>query len=92
MQNAAAQTTLNFPYTVGVTKVASVQVKRGENRFGGVMKLLGKFRTKVCYYYAAGCALGSRVSWQYTDIGAAGYKNGGVVTAVGGLDCSFPTL
>ena len=77
---AATPATLNFKNKVGGQTVASVIVKRGANRFGGVMELLGSYTTKVCYFYAGGCGLGYG-NWAYEFIGAAGAKLGGVVTA-----------
>jgi len=44
------------------------------------MKLLGTYSNKVCYFYAGGCGLGYG-TWGYQNVGAAGYKSGGVVTA-----------
>jgi hypothetical protein len=70
----AATATLNFQNKAGGGTVASVQVKRGTNKFGGVMKLLGTYRNKVCYFYGGGCGLGAG-TWGYQDIGAAGYKD-----------------
>jgi hypothetical protein len=77
---AAAPTTLQFKQKAGGTTVQTVKVTRGTNRFGGVMKLLGTYSNKVCYFYAGGCGLGYG-TWGYQNIGAAGYKSGGVVTA-----------
>ncbi|MBW2287237.1 MAG: hypothetical protein JRG90_05375 [Deltaproteobacteria bacterium] len=77
---AAAPTTLVFDQQAGGTTVQKVTVKRGSNRFGGVMKLLGTYSNKVCYFYAGGCGLGYG-TWGYQNVGAAGYKSGGVVTA-----------
>ncbi|NRA08573.1 MAG: hypothetical protein HRU02_10470 [Myxococcales bacterium] len=70
----------NVPYKVLGVTVASVNVNAGPNKFGGVMKLLGKLTTKVCYYRSGGCSLG-RMDWRYDAIGAAAYTSGGVVTA-----------
>jgi hypothetical protein len=60
----------------GGKAVATVKVNRGSNSFGGVMRLLGTFNTKVCYFNATagGCGLGYN-TWQYQSIGAAGQKN-----------------
>jgi hypothetical protein len=71
---AAAASQLAFYNKVGGTAVASAKVKAGVNRFGGVMKLLGSYTTKVCYFYAGGCGLGYG-TWAYEHIGAAGYKD-----------------
>ncbi len=78
---AATPATLNFKNKVGGTTVASVTVKRGANRFGGVMKLLGSYTTKVCYFYAGGCGLGYG-TWAYEHIGASGYKDSKVGSPV----------
>ena len=77
---AATQTELTFTVQAQGTTAQKVTVKRGANRFGGVMKLLGTYSNKVCYFYAGGCGLGYG-TWGYQNIGAAGYKSGGVVTA-----------
>lgn len=70
----AATTALAFLNKAGGGTVASAKVKRGSNKFGGVMQLLGSYTTKVCYFYAGGCALGYG-DWAYELIGAAGYKD-----------------
>jgi hypothetical protein len=76
----AVPTTVQFKHKDGGTTVHTVKVTRGSNRFGGVMKLLGSYTNKVCYFYAGGCGLGYG-DWGYENIGAAGYKSaGGVVT------------
>ncbi|MCH7869137.1 MAG: hypothetical protein IH881_15690 [Myxococcales bacterium] len=54
--------------------VQTTTITRGTKTFGGVMKLLGSYSTKVCYFYGGGCALGYG-TWQYELIGAAGKKN-----------------
>jgi len=54
--------------------VAKMKVKRGANRFGGVMRLLGDYSTKVCFFTNGGCALGYG-SWNYQDVGATAYKH-----------------
>ncbi|MBW2293889.1 MAG: hypothetical protein JRG94_16475 [Deltaproteobacteria bacterium] len=70
---SAVTATLQFQNKAGGGTVGSVKVKRGANRFGGVMKLLGTYRNKVCYFYGGGCGLGIG-TWGYQDIGTAGYK------------------
>jgi len=70
----------SLPYKKGGATVAKVAVKAGPNQFGGVMKLLGKLHTKVCYYRNGGCSLGG-IDWRYDAIGAAAFTSGGVVTA-----------
>jgi hypothetical protein len=62
--------TVNFQNGV----VASIKVTKGKHNFGGVMRLLGSYTTKVCYFYAGGCALGYG-SWKYELIGDAAIKN-----------------
>ena len=69
----------NVPYSVLGAQVAHTAVKAGPNKFGGVMKLLGKVSTKVCYYRSGGCSLG-QMNWRYDAIGAPAYTSGGVVT------------
>ncbi len=87
---AAAPTMLTFKAAnkVGMVYNATVSVTRGENRFGGVMRLLGSYTTKVCYFYGGGCALGYN-DWVYDAIGDAGFKKGGVVTASYTTNFSF---
>jgi hypothetical protein len=75
-----ATNTLLFEAKAGGTTVQRVTVKKGASSFGGVMKLLGTYSNKVCYFYAGGCGLGYG-TWGYQNIGAAGYKSGGVVTS-----------
>jgi hypothetical protein len=78
---AAPTATLQFQNKAGGGTVGSVKVKRGTNRFGGVMKLLGTYRNKVCYFYGGGCGLGIG-TWGYQDIGTAGYKDSKVGSPV----------
>jgi hypothetical protein len=70
---AAPTATVAWTHNQG-GQVASIKVKRGTNRFGGVMKLLGTYRNRVCYYYAGGCGVGLG-TWGYQDIGTPGYKS-----------------
>ncbi len=77
---AAPGAPLTFKNNQGINIFARVTVTPHANRFGGVMKLLGTYRNKVCYFYGGGCGLGIG-TWGYQDIGTAGYKAGGVVTA-----------
>lgn len=67
-------------YKQGASQIAKIVVKAGAEKFGGVMKLLGKLTTKVCYFRNGGCLLGG-IDWNYDDIGAQAYTSGGVVTA-----------
>ena len=80
----ASPAKVSFPYVVGNATVASVIVTRGTNSFGGVMRLLGKMTTKVCYFRQGGCSLGQH-NWQYdlvgTDAGATLNGNGVVQPA-----------
>jgi hypothetical protein len=66
--------TVNGAIGTGSGTVAKMKVKRGANRFGGVMRLLGDYSTKVCFFTNGGCALGYG-SWNYQDVGATAYKN-----------------
>jgi hypothetical protein len=75
----ATKTKLTFTNTgAGNQVVATVNVKKGSNSFGGVMELLGSFTNKVCYFNAAagGCGLGYN-TWHYESIGAPAWKNPG---------------
>jgi hypothetical protein len=85
---AATPATLTFQNKAGGTFVATARIKRGTNRFGGVMRLLGQFETKVCYFYGGGCGLGYG-TWVYEAIGDAAYKSGGVVTSSYTTNFSF---
>jgi len=81
----ATKTKLTFTNTgAGNQVVATVNVKKGSNSFGGVMELLGTFTTKVCYFNnaAGGCGLGYN-TWHYQSIGAPGWKNPGSPTTPG---------
>lgn len=77
------------PYKQGNNTVARAIVNPGEapgdpvaggNKFGGVMRMLGKISTKVCYFRNGGCSLGG-MDWRYDAIGAPAYTSMGVVTA-----------
>jgi hypothetical protein len=89
---AATQTTLQFTNKVGKAPVATLKVNRGANRFGGVMKLLGSYTTKVCYFYASGCGLGYG-TWAYEYIGVPAFRGSkgskSVVTAPYTTNFSF---
>jgi hypothetical protein len=85
---AAAPSTLQFKNKAGGVYVATAKVNRGTNRFGGVMRLLGDYTTKVCYFYAGGCGLGYG-TWVYRAVGDAAYKSGGVVTGSYTTNFSF---
>ena len=67
-------------YVQGAATVASAKVTAGASKFGGVMKLLGKMTTKVCYFRNGGCSLGEN-DWRYDAVGAKAYTSLGVVTA-----------
>ena len=77
----AVASTVAFTNRAGGADVATVKVNKGTSSFGGVMRLLGQFTTKVCYFYGGGCALGYG-SWRYESVGDAGIKNkaGTIVT------------
>ncbi len=76
---AAAASVAVFTNKAGPDIVATITVKDGTNRFGGVMRLLGSYTTKVCYLYAGGCGLGYG-TWNYEAIGTAAIgKVAGVV-------------
>jgi hypothetical protein len=61
--------------------VAKAKVTAGNNQFGGVMRLLGKMTTRVCFFTKGACSIGG-ADWKYEVIGAAAYKSvGGAVTA-----------
>ena len=70
----ADRTMATFTLKIGGGPVQTARVTRGANTFGGVMKLLGSYTNKVCYFYVGVCALGYG-TWLYELIGAAGYKN-----------------
>jgi hypothetical protein len=69
----------NIKYYNGKNTVGQIVVKAGANQFGGVMRLLGKLTTKVCYYRNGGCSLGGN-DWRYDAIGTSAYTSMGVVT------------
>ncbi len=67
-------------YYEGAVAEARVVVKAGPNKFGGVMRLLGKITTRVCYYTNnTACLLGGN-NWRYESVGATAYTVGGMVT------------
>jgi hypothetical protein len=65
-------------YKIGPFKFANINVKQGAAKFGGTMRMLGAFTTKVCYYRSGGCSLGS-FNWRYEAIGASAPTLMGVV-------------
>jgi hypothetical protein len=69
----------SVPYKQGANTVAKAVVKKGPNQFGGVMRLLGKLTTKVCYFRNGGCSLGEN-DWRYDAVGTSAMTSGGVVT------------
>ena len=75
----AAASTASFPYIKGGKAVARAVAKKGPDSFGGVMRLLGKLTTKVCYFRNGGCSLGGN-NWRYEAVGTSGIKAGGVLT------------
>ncbi len=69
----------NVKYYQGKAAVAHAKVSAGPNQFGGVMRLLGQLRTRVCYFRNGGCSLGG-ADWRYDAIGATPVTMGGIVT------------
>ena len=59
-------------YYKGANTVASIRVKQGAAKFGGVMRMLGALTVKVCYYRVGGCSVGSN-DWRYDAVGATAY-------------------
>ena len=59
----------NIKYYDGTNPVASINVKQGAAKFGGTMRMLGAYTTKVCYFRVGGCSIG-RMSWRYDAVGA----------------------
>jgi len=49
---------------------AQITIKEGPNRFGGTMRLLGLYTTKVCYFRNKACSLGTN-NWRYESVGAS---------------------
>ena len=66
-------------YNVGPNPVATIKVKQGAAKFGGTMRMLGAYTTKLCYFHAQACSLGE-IDWRYDAVGAAADTSGGVVT------------
>ena len=66
-------------YYSGANPVATINVKQGAAKFGGTMRMLGAYTTKLCYFHALACSLG-RMNWRYDAVGAAAQTLGGVVT------------
>jgi hypothetical protein len=66
-------------FTLG-SPFATVRVKQGTAKFGGTMRMLGAFKTKVCYFYN-GCSLANEKDCRYDAIGAAASTYAGYVTA-----------
>ena len=69
----------NIKYYDGAKPVATINVKQGAAKFGGVMRMLGALTTKVCYFRVGGCSL-REFNWHYDAVGAAAYTVSGVVT------------
>jgi hypothetical protein len=65
--------TLNYDYG---QPAATVRIKQGKAKFGGTMRMLGAYTTKVCYFRQGGCSLGQN-NWRYDAVGATAYKTGG---------------
>jgi hypothetical protein len=72
----------SLPYKVGANTVAKVVVKQGKAKFGGTMRMLGAYTTKVCYFRQGGCSIGAN-NWRYDAVGASAYTTGGGALASG---------
>ena len=79
----------NVKYSAGANPVATINVKQGAAKFGGVMRMLGAYTTKVCYFRVGGCSIG-RMNWRYDAVGATAYTSGGVVYK--GYQALFTTI
>ncbi len=81
--SSGAVTKIDLKYKGGGTMtVGRVRVKAtpGGNKFGGVMRLLGKLTTRVCYYTNnTACLLGGN-DWRYDSVGRSAYTSNGLVT------------
>jgi hypothetical protein len=69
----------DIQFQQGANTVASINVKQGAAKFGGTMRMLGAYTTKVCYFRNGGCSIG-RNNWRYDAVGASAYTSGSVVT------------
>jgi hypothetical protein len=63
---------------------ATITIKQGKAKFGGTMRMLGAYTTKVCYFRQGGCSLGVN-NWRYDAVGATAYTTGGGALASGYL-------
>jgi hypothetical protein len=89
----AENATVTIPYTLGGETVAKVVAKQGANRFGGVMQLLGRLTSKLCFFSLGGCFQGSGNTWPgYRKIGAAGYYSNGIGTVTAGKVYDYTLL
>jgi hypothetical protein len=61
---------------------ATVIIKEGAAKFGGTMRMLGAYTTKVCYFRQGGCSLGEQ-NWRYEAVGATGNVTTGGALASG---------
>ena len=61
---------------------ATIRIKQGKAKFGGTMRMLGAYTTKVCYFRQGGCSIGAN-NWRYDAIGATAYTTGGGALASG---------
>lgn len=69
----------NIKHMQGKKTNASINVKQGAAKFGGVMRMLGALTSKVCYYRNGGCSIASN-NWRYDAIGISAPTSNGVVT------------
>jgi hypothetical protein len=70
---------LNYVYG---QPAATITIKQGKAKFGGTMRMLGAYTTKVCYFRQGGCSLGAN-NWRYDAVGATAYTTGGGALASG---------
>jgi hypothetical protein len=66
---------------------ATIIIKQGKAKFGGTMRMLGAFTTKVCYFRHGGCSIRGRNgragnNWRYDAVGAKAYTTGGPTMAL----------
>jgi hypothetical protein len=69
---------LNYVYG---EPAATITIKQGKAKFGGTMRMLGAFTTKVCYFRQGACSLGY-MNWRYDAVGAKAYTTGGPTMAL----------
>jgi hypothetical protein len=69
-------------YYVYGQPAATITIKEGKAKFGGTMRMLGAYTTKVCYFRQGGCSLGAN-NWRYDAVGGTAYVTGGGALASG---------